>query len=64
MTPATFMAQLATLAVHLFGRAARHLTRRLGPTIQDRLASQHPDAGQVDFTPEPMKIGLKVPTLD
>lgn len=64
MTPATFTTLLATRAAHLFGRAARHLTRRSGPTIRDRLASQHPDADQVDFTPEPMKIGLKVPTLD
>jgi hypothetical protein len=64
MTPATFMAQLATRAAHLFGRAAWHLTLRQGPTIRDRLASQDPDAGQVDFTPEPMKISMKVPTLD
>ena len=64
MTPATFMGQLAARAAHLFGRVAWHLTRRSGPIIGDRLASQDPDAGQVDFTPKPMKIGLKVPTLD
>jgi hypothetical protein len=64
MPLATFMAQLASRAAHLFGRAARHLTRRPGPTILNRLASRDPDAGRVDFTPEPMKIGMKVPTLD
>lgn len=64
MTFATFTAQMATRAAHLFGRAVRTLERRPGPTIGDRLASQDRDAGQVDFTPGPMRIGLKAPTLD